>query len=116
MRISPEEEVKIIKEILTAMNVPEESSDIVADVTLDADLKGFSSHGIGRFPQYVDGLRHGTIRADGDITIERETESTALINGNHIFGHVVAYRAMELAIEKARNTGVGLVGVHDSNH
>lgn len=116
MRISPEEEVKIIKEILTAMNVPEESSDIVADVTLDADLKGFSSHGIGRFPQYVEGLRHGTIRADGDITIERETESTALINGNHIFGHVVAYRAMELAIEKARNTGVGLVGVHDSNH
>lgn len=55
MRISAEEEVRIIKEILTAMNVPEEVSEIVAEVTLDADLKGFSSHGIGRFPQYVEG-------------------------------------------------------------
>ena len=50
MRISAEDEVKIIKEILMAMEVPEESAAIVADVTLDADLKGFSSHGIGRFP------------------------------------------------------------------
>ncbi|WP_321211137.1 L-sulfolactate dehydrogenase [Methanothermobacter sp. DP] len=116
MRISAEEEVRIIKEILTAMNVPEEVSEIVAEVTLDADLKGFSSHGIGRFPQYVEGLRCGTIKPHADITIERETPSTALINGNHIFGHFVACRAMELAIEKARDTGVGLVGVHDSNH
>lgn len=55
MRISAEEEVRIIKEILTAMEVPEEVSEIVADVTLDADLKGFSSHGIGRFPSTLRG-------------------------------------------------------------
>jgi len=116
MRISAEDEVKIIKEILMAMEVPEESAAIVADVTLDADLKGFSSHGIGRFPQYVEGLRYGTIKRDDEIAVERETESTAIINGNHLFGHVVAYRAMEIAIEKAGSTGVGLVGVHDSNH
>ena len=40
----------------------------------------------------------------------------AIINGNHKFGHVVTYTAMELAIEKAKETGIGVVGVHDSNH
>lgn len=42
--------------------------------------------------------------------------ATALINGNHGFGHVVTYRAMEMAIKKAKEAGIGLVGVHNSNH
>ena len=116
MNITVEQERSIVLEILKRMGVKEKDAEIVADVTVDADLKGFSSHGIGRFPQYVEGLNLGFITTDQDLEIEKETVSTALINGNHKFGHVVTYRAMELAIKKARETGVGLVGVHDSNH
>lgn len=116
MNITAEQEKEIINEILTRMNVKEEHAEIVADVTLDANLKGFSSHGLGRFPQYVKGLKAGTIVTDAEIEIEKETPSMALINGNHIFGHVVAYKAMEIAIQKAKETGIAIVGVHDSNH
>lgn len=116
MKLTVQQERSIITEILTRMNVSLEDTEIVADVTLDADLKGFTSHGLGRFPQYIKGLKYGTIKTDADIEIEKESISTALLNGNHRFGHVVAYYAMEIAMEKARETGIGMVGVHESNH
>jgi L-2-hydroxycarboxylate dehydrogenase (NAD+) len=116
MNITAEQEKAIIIEILTKMNVPKEDAEIVADVTLDANLKGFSSHGLGRFPQYIKGLKAGTIKTDAEIEIEKETPAMALIDGNHKFGHVVAYKGMEIAIQKAKNTGIGMVGIHDSNH
>lgn len=116
MKITAEQEKTIITEILKKLNIADDDASIVADVTVDADLKGFSSHGIGRFPQYIKGLKAGTINPNAEITIENETVSMALINGNHQFGHVVTYTAMELAIKKSKETGIGIVGVHDSNH
>ncbi len=116
MKITPEQELSLIIEMLTHLNVPNEEASIVAEVTLDADLKGFSSHGLGRFPQYVKGLEVGNIKPKSEIIVEKESPATALINGNHGFGHVVTYRAMEMAIEKAKKTGIGMVGIHNSNH
>jgi L-2-hydroxycarboxylate dehydrogenase (NAD+) len=116
MNITAEQERSIIIEILTKLGVSEDDACIVADVTLDADLKGFTSHGIGRFPQYVRGLKVGTIDPNAEITVEEETVSTALLNGNHKFGHAVTYKGMQIAMEKAEQTGIGLVGIHDSNH
>jgi len=116
MNITAEQERSIITGILKCMKVTDEDASIVADVTVDADLKGFSSHGIGRFPQYIKGLKAGTIDPEAELSIDSETDSMVLLNGNHKFGHVVTYSAMEIAIEKAKKTGVGMVGVHDSNH
>ena len=116
MNITAEQERLIVIGILKKMNVSDEDASIVADVTVDADLKGFSSHGIGRFPQYIKGLKAGTIDPEAEISIDNETVSMALLNGNHKFGQVVTYTAMEIAIEKAKETGIGIVGVHNSNH
>ena len=116
MKITASQERSIVIEILTRMGVSIEDAEIVAEVTLDADMKGFTSHGLGRFPQYIKGLKFGTIKTQADIEIVNETVSTALLNGNHRFGHVVTYYGMEIAMEKARETGIGMVGLHDTNH
>ncbi len=116
MKITPEQELSLIIDILTHLDVPSEEASIIAEVTLDADLKGFSSHGIGRFPQYIKGLEVGTIKPQTVIDVEKESAATALVNGNHGFGHVVTYRSMEMAIQKAKETGIGMVGIHNSNH
>lgn len=116
MKITAEQELSLIMEMLTQLGVPDEDASIVAEVTLDADLKGFSSHGLGRFPQYIKGISAGNIKPKSEITVEKDNPATALINGNHGFGHVVTYRAMEMAMEKAQKTGIGMVGVHNSNH
>lgn len=72
MIISPEEERSLIIKILNALGVSEEHAKITADVIVDADLKGFTSHGIGRFPQYVEGIKLGTIKTSGNIEIEKK--------------------------------------------
>jgi L-2-hydroxycarboxylate dehydrogenase (NAD+) len=106
----------LIIDILTHLDVPSEEASIIAEVTLDADLKGFTSHGIGRFPQYIKGLEVGTIKPQTEVTVEKESAATARVNGNHGFGHVVTYRSMEMAIQKAKEAGIGMVGIHNSNH
>ncbi len=116
MKITPEQELSLIIDILTHLDVPSEEASIIAEVTLDADLKGFTSHGIGRFPQYIKGLEVGTIKPQTEITVEKESAATARVNGNHGFGHVVTYRSMEMAIQKAKEAGIGMVGIHNSNH
>ena len=116
MKISIENETKMIEDILVAYDVKKNEADIVASVITDGDLKGFSTHGIGRFPQYIKSIETGTIKLEGDYEIEKETEASAIINGNHKFGHYVTVKAMDLAVEKASKNGVGVVGIHDSNH
>lgn len=116
MKITKDNEISLVKEILTKLGVSENDSQLVAEATIDADLKGFTSHGLGRFPQYITGIDAGTINLDDDITIEKETPAIALINGNSGFGQAVSYKAMKLAIKKAKEIGIGCVGVHNSNH
>lgn len=116
MILTVEKEKSLIIEILTKLGLNEEDAGIVAEVTLDADLKGFTSHGIGRLPQYIHGIEEGNIQTEGDIIIEKETEAMALVNGNSLFGQLVAHKAMILAIEKAKKMGIAAVGTHNSNH
>lgn len=116
MKITKDNEYNLVKEILKKLGASEEDCELVAEATLDADLKGFTSHGLGRFPQYLNSIEHGTINLDENITIEKETPAIALINGNSGFGQAVSYKAMKLAIQKAKEVGIGCVGVHNSNH
>lgn len=116
MKISIDNERELIEKMLKAYDVKDIEASIVADVITDGDLKGFSTHGLGRFPQYIKSIQAGTIKIDGDYEIEKETASSAMINGNHKFGHYVTVKAMDLAVKKAGECGVGVVGIHDSNH
>ena len=116
MKIMKDNEIALVKEILKKLGASEEDSELVAEATIDADLKGFSSHGLGRFPQYLISIESGTINLKDNITIEKETPAIALINGNSGFGQAVAYKAMKLAVKKAKEVGIGCVGVHNSNH
>ncbi|MDL2245997.1 Ldh family oxidoreductase [Methanobrevibacter sp. OttesenSCG-928-K11] len=116
MKITEQKEYALVKEILSKLGASEEDCKIVAEATLDADLKGFTSHGLGRFPQYIKGIELKTISLEDNITIEKETPAIALINGNSGFGQAIAYKAMKLAIKKAKEIGIGCVGTHNGNH
>ena len=116
MKIMKDNEIALVKEILKKLGASEEDQELVAEATLDADLKGFTSHGLGRFPQYIISIDSGTINLKDNITIEKETPAIALINGNSGFGQAVSYKAMQIAIKKAKEVGIACVGVHNSNH
>ena len=116
MKIMKDKEMALVKEILAKLGASEEDQELVAEATLDADLKGFTSHGLGRFPQYLISIKAGTINLKDNITIEKETPAIALINGNSGFGQAVSYKAMQIAIKKAKEVGIACVGVHNTNH
>lgn len=88
----------------------------IAEVLVAADYRGHFSHGLNRLAMYVNDLQTGITVSDGVPTIEKQSEATALVNGNNLLGAVIGKYCMELAIEKAKKSGVGWVAARNSNH
>jgi L-2-hydroxycarboxylate dehydrogenase (NAD+) len=107
---------RFMKDGLLALGVPEADAEISSEVLIESDIRGIKSHGIGRFKMYVDRMRMGIISPISKETIIKETENTALIDGDNSLGHVVAYHAMHLAIDKAKGHNIGMVAVRNSSH
>lgn len=103
-------------EVFRRLGVPEEDARICTDVLIAADLRGIESHGVGRLKYYYDRIRAGRQVVRTQIEVVRESETTAVLDGHHGMGHVIAYRAMRLAMEKARRYGLGAVAVRNSTH
>ncbi|HIP17513.1 MAG TPA: Ldh family oxidoreductase [Methanothermococcus okinawensis] len=116
MKIMPEKEKELIKDILTSYGVDNEDAEITANIYVEADLKGFHSHGIGRFPQTITSIEVGNININPNISIIKESPAVATIDGDMGLGYVIGERAMKLAIEKAKNVGIGAVATVNSNH
>lgn len=94
---------------------PQESTQIT-DVLLDADLCGIESHGIQRLIRYHKEITEGMVKLDAKPEIVKQTPLAATIEGNDAMGQPLSVKAMELAMEKARQYGVGMVAVRNSNH
>jgi len=106
----------MVDKVFQALGAPEDQAHIIADTLVDADLRGVHSHGAMRLNVYPQRIRGGAVSAVAKTHILKEGPSTILFDGGNGMGQVVAYRAMELALRKASETGVGVVGVRHSNH
>src|SRR5260370_17183839 len=115
-RVEIAEIVGFITRALAFVGVPLEDASQVGALRAEADARGGDAHGVFRLPQYVKQIQSGGINARPNIRIMSERAGTALIDGGNALGHLVMKRAAELAIEKARQCGVGWVGTRHSNH
>lgn len=101
------------------LGVPKADAEIAANALVQADLRGVDTHGVIRFSPnawYVKWLTEGSMTAAPKLRVISESASTALIDGDCGMGMVIGCRAMEVAIEKARSSGVAMVGVRNSRH
>ena len=101
------------------LGVSQAEAEIAARVLVSADLRGVDTHGVIRFNPiswYVKWLRDGEMNPKSDIRIVSENASSALVDGDRGIGMVIGHRAMELAIRKAKDSGVAMVGVRNSRH
>jgi LDH2 family malate/lactate/ureidoglycolate dehydrogenase len=102
---------------LVAAGVPPEDARVVSEVLIESDRRGIDSHGIGRLkPIYIDRIRDGILDPVTRIEVVRDRKATAVLDGHNGMGHVVARRAMEMAIGKARQHGLGMTAVRNSTH
>ncbi len=99
-----------------ALGSPPGEAEMVAASLAGANLAGHDSHGLIRLEQYAKLVESGDIVPGAATTVLREAACTALLDGGWNFGPVVARRAMELAIAKARQYGTGTVSVRNCNH
>ncbi len=108
---------RFMRDALVAAGVPEPDAAIIADVLIESDKRGIDSHGIGRLkPIYLDRIRAGILNPVTRIEVVKDQLATAVLDGHNGMGHVVGVRAMEMAIEKARTYGMGMVAVRNSTH
>jgi LDH2 family malate/lactate/ureidoglycolate dehydrogenase len=102
--------------VFEKLGVPHDDAEVTSDVLVLANLRGIDSHGVARLKRYVDGLREGVMLARPKIEVLRETPTTALIDGGAGLGQPVGVQGMQLAVQKAKEMGVGFVAVRNSNH
>ncbi len=102
--------------VLQTQGVPAADAELVADSLVVAEQWGHPSHGMLRLPWYVKRLRTGRIAPVTELTVLRDAGALVSVDGNSGVGQVVAARATDLAVERARLHGIGAVGVRNSNH
>ena len=102
--------------IFAALGVPEADARWTGTLLVRANLRGHDSHGVIRIPQYVGSIRAGETQPRPAITVARQTETTAQVDGGFGLGQVVARRATEIALEKAARHGLAGVGIRNANH
>ncbi len=114
--VRPERLRAFIARLLEALRVPSEDAATVAEVLVEADLRGVESHGSTRVAGYASMIGRGLLNPMPTVLVLKDTETTAMLEGDRAFGMVVARRAMELAMAKAKAWGLGCVTARNVTH
>lgn len=101
---------------LVKIGVPQDQAEIITNTMIEADARGIHSHGLMRLPIYVQRIQKEFIRSVAHTSVVQDHRAIAVLDGDYSAGQVVATQAMEMAIEKAAEYGIGAVTVKNSNH
>jgi len=108
---------RTVTDVFVACGVPPDEAAGGADVLVSTDLRGVETHGVSNMLRnYVGWFRDGTLQPAPRPILVRETPGTATFDGDRGLGLLLGTKAMQLAIDKARETGVGVVTMRNSGH
>jgi L-2-hydroxycarboxylate dehydrogenase (NAD+) len=99
-----------------AVGISAAAAERAAQLMAASDISGADGHGVFRLPQYIRRIKAGGLNTAPDIRIIRQSRAAALVDGDNGLGSLVVSRAVETAIDLARDNGVGWVGVRHGNH
>ncbi len=104
------------KRVFVRLGLPEQDAVTETDTLMWANLRGVDSHGVVRIPWYVENTQNGIMNPTPDIRVTVETPAIALIEADRAFGPVVTNQAADMAVEKAREVGIGWILVRNHTH
>lgn len=106
-----------VTDAFVGYGIPRADAEICTDILLESDRRGIESHGCNRFkPIYLDRIKAGIQNPITNFEVVRETATTAVVDGHDGMGQVIGYRSMQMAIDKAKKYGMGMVAVRNSCH
>ena len=115
--VSEEAVRRATKAIFLEMGQSELDAEQSTDVLVVSDLRGCESHGVSNMlPAYIEQYRKGEINPNPSWKLERETAGTAVINADRGLGIILGRHAMNMAINKAKDVGVGIVTMNNAGH
>ena len=115
-RFTPEKLRIIGYELLEAAGCSEEDSRAVVDHLVESNLFGHDSHGAIRFYEYAAAIREGRFKPSAQPEVVRDHPTVAVVDAGGAMGQVGATFATRLAIEKAKQYGVGTVALRNTSH
>ena len=116
MRVLVEDIKKRSVAVFEKAGLNTEDAKIITEVLLETEMRGVFTHGFMRLERYVNCIKAGGIKTDGNYKIVTDSPSWASVDGCDNLGIVISYKAMKLAMEKAKATGLGIVNVRGSHH
>ena len=105
-----------VKAVYRSVKVSEEHAQLMADLQVETDVRGVHSHGTRAAPGYVKRMLGGHTNPVPEITVTKEGPAFAIVDNDRGMGHLGGSLAMEMAIEKAKVTGVAIGTVVQSRH
>ena len=106
-----------VEDVFVALGMPQEQAEQSADVLLYADTRGIDSHGVSNMLRvYVEAIRDGRINLDPHWRITHDSPAACTIDSDGAHGGVIGPEAMRIAIERAREFGIGSVSVYNGGH
>ncbi len=106
-----------VTDAFVGYGIPKNDAAICADVLLESDKRGIESHGVNRFkPIYLDRIKAGIQNPVTNVEVIKDFAATAVIDGHDGMGQVIGFKAMNMAIQKAKKYGIGMVVVRNSCH
>ncbi|HWH78681.1 MAG TPA: Ldh family oxidoreductase, partial [Candidatus Binatus sp.] len=115
-KIDHQQLLNFCNQLLSRGGMPADDANLVAELLVKGELRGYSGHGVIRVPQYLEFIKNGVYKLSEKPTIERDGKITAVVDGKHYIGQVAAHFAMKLAIKKAREHGAGIVCLRRAGH
>lgn len=108
---------RFVHQVFQCIGYAEDQATDATDVLLWASLRGVETHGVRNLKSYyVDRTMAGMLKPSAELRLEHETPHSARLDGHGGLGLSGACRAMRLAINKCRQSGVGLVCVRNMHH
>ena len=115
-RIMPDMLRDFTTDVLRKVDLPADDATLIARYLVDVDLRGVVSHGTRQLRRYVAEFREGRINPRPEIAQVMDAPSMAIFDGDGGAGYLVATRATEAVIEKAKANGIAVVCTRNHGH
>ena len=116
VRVMPADLKAFILSLYRAVGMSEDRADLVSDLLVKTDLRGVFSHGTRPSMTYLRMIREGQINPNPDVWTVQDGPATAALDGDGGMGHFASWQAAHLAVEKAREIGIGAVTTRNHHH
>ena len=104
------------RDLFVAAGLPHDRAQAEAEILVWADLRGVGSHGVLRVPSYLAWMPRGLRKGDANIRVIKDKGALAVLEADRGPGLFATRLGMDMAIDKARAHGIGMVWVRQGTH